>query len=76
MKSNLELNAEILEMTMKIRNNYPELSKYLEEMTITLPDDKHPDTNTKELQDYLNSLTALVSEYSESRDPSSEAKST
>ena len=42
MKSNLELNEEILEMTMNIRNNYPELSKYLEEMTITLPDDKHP----------------------------------
>ena len=48
---------------MKIRTDYPELSKYLEEMPTTIPDIKNPEINIKILQDYYNSLESLLKKY-------------
>ena len=45
MKTEEQLNKEILETTTMIRNEYPELLKYLEELTITIPVDNSPEIN-------------------------------
>ncbi len=63
MKTETEINAEIIKTTMKIRENYPELSKFLGEMPVTIPDEKNPHINIKILQDYANSLEELLREY-------------
>lgn len=56
-------NAAILKITMKIRNEYPELSKYLNEMVVTIPDVATPEMTHKVLQEYYNSLEAMLKKY-------------
>lgn len=63
MKTEKELNDAILEITMKIRNDYPELSKYLSEMPVTIPDITNPEINIKTLTDYYKSLEAILKKY-------------
>lgn len=55
-----DLNAEILLLTMTMRKEFPELSKYIEEMPVTVPDMKDPMVTINGLQDYLQSLTAML----------------
>ena len=57
------LNEKILKITNKIRNEHPELSKYLNEMTVTIPDVNNPEMNNKVLQDYYNSLEEMLKKY-------------
>jgi hypothetical protein len=64
MKTEIEIEEAILKITMKIKTEYPELSKYLEEMPVTIPDNKNPEINIKTLQDYYNSLESLLKKYS------------
>ncbi len=63
MKTEKELNSDILKITMAIRDNFPELSKYLNEMPVTIPVSNNPEINLKNLQDYFNSLDALFRKY-------------
>lgn len=63
MKTENEIEDAILKITMKIKTEYPELSKYLEEMPVTIPDSKNPEINIKILQDYYNSLDSLLKKY-------------
>lgn len=63
MKTIEDWNKKILNITLKIKVQYPELSKYLEEMPITIPDKKYPIITSKILQDYYNSLTSLLDNY-------------
>lgn len=63
MKTEKEIEDAILKITMKIQNQYPELSKYLAEMPVTIPDVKTPEINIKNLQEYYNSLLALLNKY-------------
>ncbi|MFE3847780.1 hypothetical protein ACFX5D_07360 [Flavobacterium sp. LB3P45] len=63
MKTETEIEDAILKITMKIKTEYPELSKYLEEMPTTVPDVKNPEINIKILQDYYNSLESLLKKY-------------
>jgi hypothetical protein len=63
MKTETEIEDAILKITIKIKTQYPELSKYLEEMPVTLPDTKNPEINVKILQDYYNSLESLLKKY-------------
>lgn len=58
-----DMNSKILEITMNIKNQYPELSKYLEEMPVTIPDEKHPEITLKSLNAYYNSLTTILNRY-------------
>jgi hypothetical protein len=58
-----ELNTQILKITMQIRKQFPELSKYLLEMPETIPDDKSPEMNKKALRDYLDSLKEILDKY-------------
>ena len=42
MKTEQELNSAILEITQTILNKYPELTKYIEEMPVTIPNTDQP----------------------------------
>ncbi|HET6991627.1 MAG TPA: hypothetical protein VFJ43_09905 [Bacteroidia bacterium] len=58
-----ELNEKILAITMTIKEHYPELSKYLDEMTTTIPDEKDPEITKKNLKSYYDSLTTMLNKY-------------
>ena len=58
-----DLNAKILKITMTIKDQYPELSQYLEEMQDTIPDQKYPEITLKNLRSYYDSLSAILNKY-------------
>ncbi|HAQ21414.1 MAG TPA: alpha/beta hydrolase [Prolixibacteraceae bacterium] len=59
----LDLNSKILKITMTIKDDYPELSKYLDEMPVTIPSEKDPEVTLKLLNEYYESLQALLNKY-------------
>jgi hypothetical protein len=61
----LQLNKDILKITLIIKSQYPELSKYMEEMPDTIPNSRTPEITLRNLQSYYDSLQAIVKEYSE-----------
>ncbi len=63
METEKEINAKILKVTMVIHENYPELSKYLNEMPITIPIDSRPEVNVKNLQKYYETLVEIFRNY-------------
>jgi len=63
MKTEEELYAAILKITMKIRIQFPELSMYILEMPVTIPNVGNPVMNCKVLQDYYDSLRILLKDY-------------
>lgn len=63
METEEDINAKIIKITMVIQENYPELSKYLNEMPITIPIEKHPEINIKNLQKYYDTLLTLFRNY-------------
>ncbi len=63
MKTEKELNDAILKITMTINEKFPELSKYMEEMPITIPNTENPVMGNKTLTDYYDSLVALLEKY-------------
>lgn len=63
METEEELNAKIMKITMVIQENYPELSKFLNEMPVTIPIDNHPKVNIINLQKYYDSLLNLFRKY-------------
>jgi hypothetical protein len=64
MKTEKELNAAILQKTLMIQEKFPELSKYIEEMPITIPVN-NPEITIKNLTNYYNSLDNLMEKYAE-----------
>ena len=63
MASEKEINEKIMTITMKIQKDYPELSKYLNELPVTIPIESDPEINTRVLSDYYESLVKLLSTY-------------
>jgi hypothetical protein len=63
MVTEAQLNQDILNITLKINNEFPELSKYIAEMPVTIPDKENPEINIKNLKDYYNSLETLLKKY-------------
>ena len=63
MKTEAELNKNIVKMTMTIRNEFPELMKFLGEMPVTIPNSENPEINVKILQDYYDSLDYILRKY-------------
>ncbi len=63
MKAETELNAAILGITLMIQEKHPELTKYIEEMPVTIPDTRKPDINTGNLKEYCHSLVEMVKRY-------------
>ena len=56
-------NAAILKKILIINEKYPELSKYLSEMPITVPNVEHPEIDCEALKEYYDSLCILVKNY-------------
>lgn len=48
---------------MKIKIQYPELSIYISEMPVTIPNVENPEINCEVLQEYYNSLRILLKDY-------------
>ena len=67
METEKKLNDAILKLTLKIQNEYPELSKYLIEMPVTIPDTNNPEINIKILNDYYESLNTILHKYAENQ---------
>lgn len=65
MKTEKELYTAILKITMQIKTQYPELSLYLEEMPVTIPNVKNPIVNRNVLQEYYDSMSILLKDYIE-----------
>lgn len=63
MKTEKQLNSEILEISMKIQDQFPELSKYIAEMPITITNASSPEINIKSLQEYYESLVIILKDY-------------
>lgn len=63
MKTEKELYTAILKITMKIKIQYPELSIYISEMPVTIPNVENPEINCEVLQEYYNSLRILLKDY-------------
>ena len=65
MKTKEELNKKILENTTKIQENYPELSQFEDEMTITIPSEENPEISPKTLKEYNDSLRDMATKYAQ-----------
>ena len=65
MKNEMELNKDILRITLLIQEQFPELSKYIVEMPVTIPNTNDPEINLKALNDYYDSLSVLLTEYAD-----------
>lgn len=63
MHTEKELNEDILKMTITINEQFPELSKYIEEMPITIPKMANPEINMEILTEYYDSLVSLLKKY-------------
>lgn len=57
------LNQKIVAITMLIEEKHPELSKYLLEMPITIPNQDHPNIDEEMLSEYYQSLCKLLKDY-------------
>lgn len=63
MKTELELNEMILDITNDIREKHPELLKYMDEMPMTVPYEENPEMVSLTLTNYYKSLTVLLRDY-------------
>lgn len=67
MKTEKELNAAILDISLKIKEQFPELSQYILEMPVTIPNIENPEMDRKVLQDYYESLEIMLKDYVENQ---------
>ncbi|RKS50540.1 hypothetical protein BC962_2311 [Gillisia mitskevichiae] len=65
MKSITGLLNEITLKTLEIETKFPEIYKFLDEDTLTLPFREHPKINFEVLLDYLETLKQLLSHHKE-----------
>lgn len=64
MQTEQEINAEITKTMLRIQKDFPELSKYVAEMPVTIPTTDNPEITLANLKDYSNSLNSLITKYS------------
>jgi len=58
-----DLNLKIMRVTQEIKDHYPELTKYLEEMPVTVPDEKDATITLRSLKSYYDSLNSILNNY-------------
>ncbi|OFY84801.1 MAG: hypothetical protein A3F72_05965 [Bacteroidetes bacterium RIFCSPLOWO2_12_FULL_35_15] len=58
-----EFNSRILKITMLILEKYPEMYKYIDEMKVTIPDEKDPGIALKNLKAYFDTLDSMLNKY-------------
>lgn len=61
MKTKIELEQQIISLTAKIQNEFPELSKHILEIPVN--NSEEDDINIKNLTDYYHSLEEIVHKY-------------
>ena len=61
METKKELNKEIVELRMKIREKYPELEDYHAELQLSIPD--NADLDLKALREYRDTLRSVLTKY-------------
>lgn len=66
------LNKMIMEITEKINNNHPELVDFLNEMPITMPDEKDPSVTIETLKKYYTSLENLIEQFENNHEEASQ----
>jgi len=54
-----------MDITLKIQETHPELSNFLNEMPVTIPDEKKPHITISILKDYYDSLCNLLKKANE-----------
>jgi hypothetical protein len=69
MKTETELEKDILNITSKIQMEYPELSKYIKEIPVNISKKDKDDINNGNMEEYYNSLVELLAEYSKTHKP-------
>lgn len=72
MKTETEWDQKIIAITMKINQEFPELSKYLEEMPTNVSEKGKEGVNSKNLKEYYNSLVELLGEYTKTHEGKSD----
>ena len=65
MKTESELEEDILNVIMEIKKEFPELSKYILEMPTQAPDKGSIEIDNSSLKEYHNSLNELLLKYRE-----------
>jgi quercetin dioxygenase-like cupin family protein len=63
METEKDLNAKIIAITMQILGKHPELSKYLSELPVTIPDEAHPQINIDVLSKHYDLLNNILRDY-------------
>lgn len=63
MESLINMNRRILLISSKIKQDFPELIHFLDEMPITIPNENHPEINLALLTTYYQSLISLKEKY-------------
>ena len=58
-----DLNLKIMQVTTEIRDHYPELIKFLDEMPVTIPDEKDMEITLNNLKSYYDSLNSILNNY-------------
>lgn len=71
MKTKTELDQDILNITLKINQEFPELAKYLQEMPVTVPDNDNSKVNLNSLNEYYDSLVVMMKNYSKTHSAAS-----
>lgn len=66
-----QLNKDILAITALIKDNYPVLMKYLEDITLDSVDATLDEMKSNELREYYDFLSWMVEEYTETLNPNS-----
>ncbi|MBL7750830.1 MAG: hypothetical protein JNN29_05575 [Chitinophagaceae bacterium] len=67
MKTESDIYINILKTTQLIHEKYPELSMFISEMPITIPDQSNPEITLDTLEAYNDSLKNLLAKYSKSK---------
>lgn len=70
MKTEKQLNEDILKITLVIQEKYPELSKYITEIPITNQERASHEINIKHLSNYFDSLNSILKKYAPSHEGS------
>jgi hypothetical protein len=58
-----ELNLKIIEVTNRIKDHYPQLTKFLEEMPIAVTDETNVEVTLRNLKSYYDSLNTMLNKY-------------
>jgi DNA repair ATPase RecN len=59
------LTSSIFKITNKMDSDFPELLKYINELPEQLTSQKKKDINCSDLEDYLDSLKQLMTQYAQ-----------